>query len=482
MVKKKKRKYNLQSFQNQFTDIVNEHKHELPIFNNTTKYNCHKLNFNSWFTNKKYITPNKTTANILPIDELEVTEYKCIKIKMILADIHKQILQRWFKATTYMYNETLTYLRTNYPLTKTTIIKTKVKNAIKSDKTFLDKYYIRNKMNKQRTKIQKMFIYTIDKQYTKNNKNIKCKLDAHSFDKVIFQLIQNIKSAKTNLLRGNIKKFRLKYWKYTRPSQVLEFEKRLFSDGIFYPSLFTNLPEIKYYYNGKQVTINKMNSDFKINYNAILDEYTLLLSEIPDIENITNKEKIITLDPGLKVFMSGLTENSYTRIGIKVNKIISADLNKLNIIKNNPKIPNSIKKKYEKRINKNIYNKVDDLHWKTIKYLTNNYSTIFLGDMSAKGIVSKKNSCISKLMKIAALRTRYYDFRKRLEYKCSITNTNYKLINEMYTSKTCSNCGAYKRNLKGEEIYDCRKCKTSLDRDCNGCRNIYMRQYVIEQE
>ena len=53
--------------------------------------------------------------------------------------------------------------------------------------------------------------------------------------------------------------------------------------------------------------------------------------------------------------------------------------------------------------------------------------------------------------KVACLRTRYYEFRKRLEYKCLLTKTNFRLINECYTSKICSICGNYNENLKGEK-------------------------------
>lgn len=483
MVKKKKRKYKLSEFKNQYKDIVKQHKNELPTFNYTDNYTYSQLDLNSWFKNYQYTTNNITITNISPyINELDDVSYKSVKIKMKLTDIHKQIFQQWFKASTYMYNETLNYIRTNYEFTKKTIIRQTLTTGIKQDNTFYDKYYIRTKMNKLRNIIQNKFMFTIDKKYTLNNKPIKCKIDAHTLDKTIFQLVQNIRSAKTCLLKGYIKRFRLKFWKYNRPSQIIEFEKRLFKNGILIKKIFNNLSPIEYYYNGSKIDIDNVKSDFKINYNSILDEYTLLLSEKPVIKKPPeNRKQLIVLDPGLRTFMTGLDEDTYTRLGVKVNYKIRKELNKLHTIKNNPNISKQIKNKYQKRINKNIYNKVDDLHWKIIKYLTTSYNTIFLGDMSAKEIVSNKNSCLNKVVKEAALRTRYYDFRKRLEYKCAITNTGYRLINEMYTSKMCSNCCTYNKKLKGEYIYNCNKCKISIDRDCNGCRNIYMKQYVVDQ-
>ena len=107
-----------------------------------------------------------------------------------------------------------------------------------------------------------------------------------------------------------------------------------------------------------------------------------------------------------------------------------------------------------------------------------NFNNILLGDMSAKSIVSKKNSVLSNTSKKACLQSRYYVFKQRLEYKCKLHRTNFKLVNECYTSKICSNCGNYKEELKGEKIYNCTKCNISLNRDINGCRNIMIKSLM----
>ena len=95
--------------------------------------------------------------------------------------------------------------------------------------------------------------------------------------------------------------------------------------------------------------------------------------------------------------------------------------------------------------------------------------------MSAKDIVKKTTSILSKESKTACLKTRFYDFRRRLEYKCKLYKINYKLVNECYTSKICSLCGNYNDKLKGEEVYSCVKCNSKMDRDMNACRNIELK-------
>lgn len=481
---KKKRKQKLKHFLSEFKPIIDNHKNELPVFDLNKKYKKINYDTQTWFDINKQKDKLKTNCTVISTDELDKIEYKSIKVKMILTDLHKQIFQNWFKASTYVYNKTLDYIRNNFEFTKKEVTRN-ILNSQMDNPKFFDKYYIRTQMNNERTDIQKQFEFTIDKQYTLNNKNIKCRIDAHTLDKTIFQLVENIKSAKTNLLRRHIKRFRLKFWKYIRPKQVIELEKGKItkknkndSKSILCKSVFEHLPEIIYIYNGKKYDISNVKHDFKISYNSILDEYELIVpveaSEI--IEN--NRKDLIVLDPGLRTFMTGLSDDIMLKIGNNVNDTIRKLLKREKHINLNKKIPNKIKKKNIRNINKKIYNLTDELHWKTIKFLTFNFETIFLGDMSAKSIVSKQNIKLSNLMKVACLRTRFYEFRQRLKYKCSITNTKFKLVDEFYTSKTCSLCGSYKKDLEGNKIYNCTNCKKSIDRDVNGCRNIYLKQYI----
>ena len=143
------------------------------------------------------------------------------------------------------------------------------------------------------------------------------------------------------------------------------------------------------------------------------------------------------------------------------------------MINSNDKISNKIKKKNEILLNRKIQNRVTDMHWKTIKYLTDNYDCIRLGDMSSRDIVKKSSSVLSKIQKTSCLRTGYYVFQERLKFKCMERGINYKLVNEYNTSKTCSQCGLIKNDLGKKDIYECDRCKLKIDRDVNGARNIY---------
>lgn len=64
-------------------------------------------------------------------------------------------------------------------------------------------------------------------------------------------------------------------------------------------------------------------------------------------------------------------------------------------------------------------------------------------------------------------------FRNRLQYKCKRNVITYKLVDEYYTSKLCSNCGGY-NDIGSSKKYKCNCCENNIDRDINSAKNIYM--------
>jgi putative transposase len=66
----------------------------------------------------------------------------------------------------------------------------------------------------------------------------------------------------------------------------------------------------------------------------------------------------------------------------------------------------------------------------------------------------------------------------RLEYKCVSQNVHFKYVDESYTSKTCSECSYYDKNLGSSKIYICKECPNIMERDINGARNIYIKSLI----
>ena len=450
-----------EEFLENIINLLPEHTNKLP----NKIISKEEYTNNSWFKIKKYNTlschNNLNYENIFPNEVIN-----CLKIKMILTLEQKQIINNWMNSYTKMYNTGVQYIRNNYKASYNYITKDKLK--------LLNKYKNFQNMRNNLKDIKNNILNTSQlKNISKNTK-----IQTHTLDYALRQLTSNIKSAITNLQRNNIKRFRIKYWNNSRPSKTIEIEKQYISKKTN-KICYNILGDIRYEYNKKEFILPKINNNVKINYNSILDEYTLfILIKNKPLREENKPNNLIVLDPGLRTFMTGLSENSAYKIAPNINNHIKLKLKKLQNIKNNNNIPLKIKKKNEKIINRKIYNLIDEMHWKTIKFLTSNFNNILLGDMSAKSIVKKSNKVLSPIMKTACLRSRYYEFNKRLKYKCELTKTNFKLVNEYYTSKTCSNCGNYNDKLKGEKTYKCEECNFKLNRDLNACRNIMFRSLM----
>jgi len=469
-MKKKKKKNKFKSkrkqFLKNFKNIIKNNKYKMPLEIKKFK----KLKKKSWFRIKKALVKKvPKNENIIIEEENKNDNYYCQKIEMILSKEQKKILNKWFLANTHMYNETLLYIKTNFPFINNNVIRSKLLNARKTkfNRKYRNHYYLRKKLYDKKKEIIK------NSQCENINKNTK--IYTHILDYSIKQVCTNLKSAESNLLRYNIKRFRMKYWKNKRPSQTIDVEKQYIKKNKICPKI---LGDIKYIYNKKPYFLENINNGIKINYNLITEKYTLLVPHKYEYKKEEKKYKTISLDPGLRTFMTGLSENNSLKIGNNIFSYINKKIRYLNKLKLNKNIPKKIIKKNEKLINRKIYNKIDELHWKTIKYLTDNYTNILLGDMSAKSIVSHNRSVLSKSGRTSCLKMRFFDFRKRLEYKCKRNGNNYKLINENYSSKTCSNCGNYNYKLTKEKIYNCSKCYITLDRDINACRNIFMINFL----
>ena len=215
------------------------------------------------------------------------------------------------------------------------------------------------------------------------------------------------------------------------------------------------------------------NNDCKLHYNRNKNIFTLLVpKEIAQkIKNNTMNE-YISVDLGLRTLMNCKTNKEYIEIGNNVQNTLKKYLkneDKYKLIKNN-----KIKNKLLKKLRENIKNKVDDLHWKSINYLTSNYKNIIIGKWSTKNIISRKDSILHKMNKRIIQSISYYKLIERLKFKSIINNNNLIIKEEWYTSKACTLCGNIKDDLGANKTYSCVKCNLTLNRDYNGSRNIFL--------
>jgi IS605 OrfB family transposase len=344
--------------------------------------------------------------------------------------------------------------------------------------------------------------YDKKQEIIKLTANKQCGIKTHIIDACIKYAVNNYSTSIKNFINNNCETFKLKYWKNTRKNKFVEIESTYITQdktsgkNYICKSVFG---EMKLLYNNKPYILDNIKKTIKIHYNGDICKYEIhipvdiqkeqkLTKTVYEVSKIKNddfiidvvnnkfpipieekkeveKRNFVGIDPGVRTFATCLSENQVIKLGTNIGKNIEKYLEKIDKLKGKNKISKKIIKKNEKIINRKITNMVDELHWKTIKYLTDNYKNILVGDLSFVGIknLSDMNKRIGNVLS-------YHKFRTRLKYKSKIRNVNYLKVNESYTSKICSNCGNEKKNLGDKKIYNCEKCKMTIDRDINGCR------------
>ena len=93
---------------------------------------------------------------------------------------------------------------------------------------------------------------------------------------------------------------------------------------------------------------------------------------------------------------------------------------------------------------------------------------IAIEDLNVKGMMRNKH--LAKDI----VNCSFYTIREHLIRKGTERNIVVRLVDRFYpSSKTCSNCGSYKKDLKlSQRVYHCNSCQKEIDRDFNASRNI----------
>ena len=108
------------------------------------------------------------------------------------------------------------------------------------------------------------------------------------------------------------------------------------------------------------------------------------------------------------------------------------------------------------------------LHQLTTEIIKRKPNFIVLEDLNVSGMM--KNRCLSKAIQNQGL----YEFRRQIEYKSKWNNIEL-IVSDRYfpSSKTCSNCGGYNKDLKlSDREYICEECGVKIDRDYNASLNL----------
>ena len=359
---------------------------------------------------------------------------KCKKITLLPTKEQKDKLLDMFEAYRIMYNETNKC----------------IKRLLKNNEKLVS-------WQKLRTN------YLMD---TKKDIMKRFNIYSHTLDGAIKLCATSYKVCFTNLKLGHIKYFRIRYLKSTKDSKILDVEKVYFKEKHVFQQYIKD--ELK---NNEDYDYSHIDCDSKIHYNANTDRFTLLVPIELDKINVDKENEYISIDPGIRTFLTGLSEDKVLEIGNNISDKLKEYHSRIDKTNKNKEIKNQKRKKLLKRLREKIKNKMDDSHWKVISYLKK-FKNIIIGKWSTKDIISKKSSVLRSMSKRVASSLGYYKFLSRLEYKCKVNGNNLYLVDERYTSKMCSKCGNIKENLGGNKIYNCNECGLKIGRDINSTRNM----------
>ena len=126
------------------------------------------------------------------------------------------------------------------------------------------------------------------------------------------------------------------------------------------------------------------------------------------------------------------------------------------------------------RMRVRIGNLIDELHHQVARWLVDHFDIILLptfeiSDMARRGARKLRSRSVRSLLTYA-----HYRFQQFLVWKAWQSDKELLLVNEAYTSKTCSWNGQIISNLGGRRVVTGTD-GVRVNRDINGARGIFLR-------
>jgi len=305
----------------------------------------------------------------------------------------------------------------------------------------------------------------------------------------ITNYISGLNSAISNKRAKNIKDFKINRRTKKDKKQILYFEDSQIPSFILKMKGIYKVGRKRFYF--KDILKKTKIKNLVIIHDTERNKYTIsypvdidfeLSEDESNIEkqNINSicRNKIISLDPGVRTFQTGYALDLVLEIGSGDSNKIAKKLYEIDKQKSIIKLFGKTKKR-KKRLLKaydKIKNLVDELHWKTCNFLTKNYERILLPSFEISGMV-RKGKKLARVVKRLMYSFCYFKFKERMKYMSNKNKCKLYIVEEDYTSKTCGVCGELNNNLGSSKNFKCNKCGICLDRDFNGARNILIKNY-----
>lgn len=415
---------------------------------------------------------------------------------MYLKPEQKKLINEFIDTSRYVYNKTLEHLKKGHSNNFFYLRDLLVTNESKKGNVFVMEYdtrikEVQEKLKKSSEEIYKKELETLKKVKLEKMKSISAVKNPliKEFElrtpkeiraNAVKQCCDAMKAGISNLKKGNIKFFNMKFRKKSSKQQGIEVAPSgiSFENGQIklLPRTFGKDCLIKIHNRMKKKIIR---NNIKIEHNVDIirnnnKEYYLYIV-IPTVikEKKNRPEEVAGIDLGVRtfatVFSNNLNENGTKVIEYNQRMELLKELNsKIDFLKSRKRIRRRQISRYEKK-KKNL---VDSIHWDFINDILKENDIIFLGLIKSHNIVrGGKNKNLNRDLNDL----KFYLLKDRLVYKASVYQKKVVLVKEHFTTKTCSNCGWQNKEIGSSKIFKCLECNLGADRDSNAAKNIFLK-------
>lgn len=216
-------------------------------------------------------------------------------------------------------------------------------------------------------------------------------------------------------------------------------------------------------------------------------EYYLCVPHAYGVENQdsdVNALKVCSLDPGVRTFQTVFDASdscAYEVAPRDIQKVVRLCIGLDKLASKRDTAPNAkLRYNYKRafrRLAKRIRNLVNEVHKQLAKFLAVNYDLVIIPKFETARMIRKGERKIHSASVRQMTTWAHYRFRQRLLFKSLQYSCRVAVVDESWTSKTCSSCGYINHALGANKTYACPQCQSIMDRDVNGAKNIFLKNY-----
>ena len=423
---------------------------------------------------------------------------KSVKMRLLPNADQKIILNRWLRASNHVYNKASRCVKQNKFQSTDTRLMCDYLVTVTTRKTHEDYSNLQDKIklakesnNLDEVKHIRKLIQELPQTKNTNVPKWEAETPKEIRSNAVRDLSKAYKTAFENLKRGNIRKFSVGFRHFNAKRQTMLLQKNMVNVNKKNHLVITS-------------NILKHNSGFKLGKRARKDIETIqsgsvsdcriskvynhyfvifTVTETPPEKKADNLVRVCGIDPGVRTFMtsfgtSGCVEYKQDRSVLRKTNDKLAALRRKFI----GPLQEGVKRKRTRRRNMAKYEKrirhlVDEIHWKTVKDIVRSNDVIFCGDIKSASLLMKTDCPKSVKQEIKDLR--FFSFKQRLLYKAAAHSKLAFLVDESYTTQSCTYCGTLTQ-IGSAEVYTCSGCNCSYPRDQGSARNILMKGVVTK--